>query len=147
MQLLPRPEYEKKNAFTAGGIEKGTEKGISFALTWIGELLEECFVARGGTAGDGGSPHFSTLYTSSSSVHVCHHYYHHRQNPLLLLLLSSEHQHHNSRRGNNYLLSHSVSRQRSLSRRDAGCFAPPLAGRPRNVHSRNFVIRRHRRSM
>jgi len=54
----------------------------------MGELLEECLVARGETAGDGGSPHFSTLYTSSS-VHVCHHYYHHRQNPLLLLLLLS----------------------------------------------------------
>lgn len=89
MQLLPRPGYEKKNALT-GGVEKGAEKGISFALTWMGELLEECFVPRGGIAGDGGLPHFSTLYTSPLNVHVCHYYYyHHRQNPLLLLLLLS----------------------------------------------------------
>lgn len=32
MQLLPRPGYEKKNALTRG-VEKGAEKGISFALT------------------------------------------------------------------------------------------------------------------
>lgn len=35
-----------------------------------------------------------------------------------IIIAINQHQHHNSRRGNNCLLSHSVSRWRSLSRRD-----------------------------
>lgn len=143
MQLLPRPGYEKKNALT-GGVEKGAEKGISLALTWMGELLEECFVTR---RGNSGGWWFTAFFHAVYVVVEC------SRVPLLppptepttTIIAINQHQHHNSRRGNDCFLSHSVSRWRSLSRR---YFGPPLAGRPGNVHSRNLVAAgRYRHSM
>lgn len=107
MQLLPRPGYEKKNALT-GGVEKGAEKGISLVLTWMGELLEECFVTRGG---DSGGWWFTAFFHAVYVVVECS-----RVPPLsppteptTTIIAINQHQHHNSRRRNDCFLSHSVT--------------------------------------
>lgn len=138
--------YKKKKNALAGSVEKDAEKGISLALTWMGELLEECLVAHGKTVGGWFTAFFHAVYV----VVECS-----RVPPLLpppteptttsiIIIIINQHQHHNSKRGNDGFLSHSVSRWRFLFRREAAILY--AFNQPGNVHSRiRIVTEQHRR--
>lgn len=135
MQLLPRPGYEKKNALTGGRWEGCGKRNISRThlngrAAW-GMLRS----ARRDSGGWWFTAFFHAVYVVVECSRVSPlppptepHYYYYCYQPAPAP--------QDRRRGNDCLLSHSVSRWRSLSR---GYFGPPLAGRPENVHSRNLV--------
>lgn len=117
----------------------------------MGERLEECFVARGGTAGGWWfTAFFHVVYVVVECLRVPLLLYHHRQNPLLLLLLllliSTSTTIADAEMTAFYLTpSHADALCLVETRDTRGRLWP--AGRPGNVHSRNLVAGRHRRSM